>query len=363
MSGLLAASRMALLAAAAASGAAQSPATAAPARPTITVGGYVQGELDAGAQGDSRFPASDRFFLRRARLTASGTVLPTLAYRVQMDFAGGLGSASAVAASLTDGYIEWTRFAAAHVRAGQFKAPFGREWLTPSTQLVTVERTLATDRLTLNRQIGVEIDGDVRHGQAGYQIGMFNGNGRNTTVNDNKRFMYVARGMVTAWHARSARVEAGANAYWSDDTKQSMAAEFGFDSTPQTSGADNLFSGSRRGAGLDVHFEMRTVSADAEWLRIHFDQTGSDPQRQSTSGGWYVLPAAYVYRRLIQVVGRYERYHPQTLLSSNGTSTWTAGVNYYARGTSAKLMADYLWVDTPLATGQQKLLAQLQVTF
>ena len=351
----------AVIAAAAASQSAQPAPSASATRPTIRIGGYVQGEIDAGAQGDSRFPASDRFFLRRARVTASGTVLPAVAYRVQFDLAGGLGSASAVAASLTDGYVEWTRFAAAHVRFGQFKAPFGREWLVQSTELVTVERTLATDRLTLNRQIGVMVDG--HKAGAAYQFGMFNGNGRNTTVNDNKRFMYVARGTTTPWRTTSARLEVGANAYWSDDTKQSMPAEFGFDSTPQTSAADNLFTGSRRGAGIDAHLEAGAWSADAELLRTHFHQTAFDPHRPSTSTGWYVLPAAYVYRHAIQIVGRYERYRPDTALAGNDTSTWTAGVNYYTHGTAAKVMADYLWVDTPAPAGHQKLLAQLQVVF
>jgi phosphate-selective porin len=359
----LTAAGAALLAAAAASTPAQPASATPPAHPTITIGGYVQGELDAGAQGDTRFPAPDRFFLRRVRLMASGTVLPTVAYHVQVDFAGGLGSASVVAASLTDGYVEWTRFAAAHVQVGQFKAPFGREWLVPSTQLATVERTLATDRLTLNRQIGIMVDGNLQGDNVGYQFGMFNGNGRNTTVNDNKRFMYVARGSVTPWRAASARLQVGANAYWSDDTKLSMPVDFGFDSTPQTTVADNVFTGNRRGAGIDAHFQARAWSADAELLRIHFDQTGSNPARPGTSTGWYVLPARYVYQRVIQIVGRYERYRPDTAIADNTTSEWTAGVNYYVGGTSAKLMADYLWVDTPAATGHQKLLAQLQVIF
>ena len=363
MFGSLTAAAAALLAAAAASTPVQ-PASATPAaRPTVTLSGYIQAELDAGAQGDTRFPAPDRFFLRRARLTASGTVLPTLAYRVQVDLAGGLGSASAIAASLTDGYVEWTRFTAAHVRFGQFKAPFGREWLVQSTQLVTVERTLATDRLTLNRQIGVTLDGTVQRGAVEYQVGMFNGNGRNTTINDNKRFLYVARGAATAWRAGSSRLDVGANAYWSDDTKLSMPAEFGFDSTPQTQASDNLFSGTRRGAGVDAHFESGPWSADTELLRIHFTQMAADPLRTSSSTGWYVLPSRYVYRRLIQVVGRYERYRPDVAIAGNTTSEWTAGVNYYARGNTAKVMADYLWVDTPAPTGHQKLLVQLQIIF
>ncbi|HET7095283.1 MAG TPA: porin, partial [Thermomicrobiales bacterium] len=229
---------------------------APPFKPTLTFGGYVQGELDAGAVGDSRFPASDRFFIRRARLTAGGRATPTLTYRLQAEFAGGLGSASGVTASMTDAYLEWTKIPRAHIRVGQFKAPFGREWLGASTQLPTVERSLASDRLTVNRQIGVELFGDARDGRLGYFGAVVNGNGRNTSVNDNHDFMYIGRANVTPWRlANGARLEIGAGAFSSRDTKLSMAKEFGVDSTPETSAADNLFTGRRSGAGLDGHFQ------------------------------------------------------------------------------------------------------------
>jgi phosphate-selective porin len=344
---------------------AQSPPAdqSAPFHPTISVGGYLQGEFDGGAVGDTRFPSSNRFFLRRARLTAGGAALPTLTYRVQLDLAGGLGSASGVSASLTDGYVEWTRYAAAHVRFGQFKAPFGREWLVSSTQLYTVERTLATDRLTVNRQIGVSVLGASRDDRFGYAAGLFNGNGRNTTVNDNGHFMYVFRGTARPFRLPAATIlEVGADAYWSRDTRLSMAKDFGLDSTPDSAAADNLFSGSRRGLGVDAHAERGTMQLDAEFLDVRYDQ--DSVSTVVTSRGWYLQPAAFVHRHVVQVVGRYERFRPDTAFAGNETTTWLAGVNYYARGTNAKLMADYLWVDSPNSPdAHAKVLAQLQVAF
>jgi phosphate-selective porin len=342
------------------------PAQAAGAgwRPTLTLGGYVQGELDAGAVGDSRFPSSDRFFLRRARLSVEGEVMPSLTYRVQAELAGGLGAANSVSATLTDGFLEWTKFAAAHVRFGQFKAPFGREWLVPSTELATVERTLATDRLTANRQIGADVSGTLHRGRVGYIAGIFNGNGRNTTVNDNARFMYIVRGTATPWQTGGAIIQIGANAYWSSDTRVSMAKDFGFDSTPETAGADNLFSGTRTGVGLDAHVERRAWTMSAEMLHVRFEQNTGASHPVVTSHGWYVEPGAFVHRRLVQVIGRYERFQPDAGISGNTTSTWTAGVSYYAHGTSVKLAADYLWVDAPdRPDAHQKLLAQIQAIF
>ena len=341
---------------------APAPAAADPFRPTLTIGGYLQGELDAGGEGDSRFPPPDRFFVRRARLTASGAVAKTLTYRLQAEFAGGLGSSSGVTASMTDGYVEWTRFDAAHVRFGQFKAPFGREWLVPSTQMPTVERSLATDRLTLNRQIGVQVAGALAGGRAGYAAAMVNGNGRNTTVNDNTSFMYIVRGTATGWRVADGRLEVGANAYWSDDARLSMSKDFGLDSTPDTSAADNLFSGRRRGAGVDAHFELRVWRVDAELLRVRFEQEPDGGARAVRGQGWYVAPSAFVHGRVIQVAGRYEHFRPDD--DAEATTTWTGGMNYYAAAGHARLMADYLWVDAPGHAGtHQKVLAQVQVLF
>ncbi|MGH9408487.1 MAG: porin [Vicinamibacterales bacterium] len=343
---------------------AQPAATPPPASPTITLGGYVQGELDAGAVGDTRFPASDRFFVRRARLTASGTAAPTFAYRVQVEFAGGLGAASSVSATLTDGCIEWTKFAEMHVLFGQMKAPFGREWLVPSTRLDTVERTLVTDRLTLNRQIGVEVTGTLQDARAGYLAGVFNGNGRNTTVNDNSRFMYVLRGNVVPWRTSTGRLDVGASGYWSNDTRLSMPSEFAFDSTPATTGADNLFTGHRTGLGVDAHFQQEGWRAEAEALHVRFDQDAPAAHPLVVSDGWHVSAARNVYRPSLQVVGRYERYRPDTSIDGNETRTWLGGFNYYVHADRAKLMADCLWVDAPNdPASHAKLLAQLQVVF
>src|SRR5438132_7527819 len=83
---------------------------------------------------------------------------------------------------------------------GQWKAPFGLEQLTPDTTLYTIERTLPTGAITPERQIGVQLWGKPlaiiwpdRADLLTYYAGIFNGNGRNITNNDNNNFMYVGR--------------------------------------------------------------------------------------------------------------------------------------------------------------------------
>jgi phosphate-selective porin len=218
----------------------QTPAAQAPTSRTVSVGGYLQAELDAGARGDSRFPEGNRIFLRRGRLTVSGRAMPSVEFRIQGDFAGGLGSSSSVRAQLTDGYVEWTASPQAKVRVGQFKSPFGAEFMTSSTSLLTVERSLTTDRLTLNRQIGVQVAGDGLDGRVSYAAGLFNGNGRNVTVNDNDEFLYVVRGTDEQLvQPNDANLEVARSGYWATETSIAVHYEFGLDSTPSTTARDH----------------------------------------------------------------------------------------------------------------------------
>jgi phosphate-selective porin len=99
--------------------AAQSLGTAKPAgkEPTLTIGGLLQVQAEFGDRGDTRFGSdNDRFYLRRARLNASGKFLEEFDFRVEGDFAGTLANTSALRAQLTDGYVTWNRYPEANVR-------------------------------------------------------------------------------------------------------------------------------------------------------------------------------------------------------------------------------------------------------
>ena len=127
----------------------------------------------------TRGGSADRIRLRRIRLGASGRFLHEFDFKVEGEYAG-----SSVV--LTDGFFNWSRWSWASVKAGQFKTPFGYEFLASNSRRFTIERTLGTERLTLNRQVGVQASGDVFESRLGYTVGAFNGNGRNVTTNANE---------------------------------------------------------------------------------------------------------------------------------------------------------------------------------
>jgi phosphate-selective porin OprO and OprP len=128
--------------------------------------GYVQ--LDGRFfQSDDQRPATDTFTLRRVRPIFEGTVYKIFDFRIMPDFGGGQ-------TVLQDAYLEGRFSPAFKVRAGKFKPPVGLERLQSGTDLLFVERAFPTN-LVPNRDLGVQVAGDLAGGVASYAVGVFNG--------------------------------------------------------------------------------------------------------------------------------------------------------------------------------------------
>src|SRR5438874_3482409 len=181
----------------------------------LVLGGFIQmnfADCDVSAF-EGRFGQTalkDRFGLRRARINLTGDFAEQFDFKVESDFENSDGlNASRTAFEATDIFINWHQFPWAQVKMGQWKAPFGLEQTTPDTTLYTIERTLPTGAITPERQIGIQLWGKpfatIWSDQADlltYYAGIFNGNGRNITNNDNNNFMYVGRLESTLFKAK-----------------------------------------------------------------------------------------------------------------------------------------------------------------
>src|SRR5712692_9717541 len=172
----------------------------------LVLGGFIQVNFEDGdvSAFEGRFGLTalkDRFRLRRARINLTGDFAENFDFKVEGDFENSDGiSSSRTAFSATDIFINWHQFPEAQIKIGQWKAPFGLEQTTPDTSLFTIERSLPTGAITPERQIGAQIWGKPftniwpeEKDLLTYYAGIFNGNGRNTTINDNNNFMAVGR--------------------------------------------------------------------------------------------------------------------------------------------------------------------------
>ncbi len=336
--------------------------------PTLTIGGLIQAQADGGDRGDARWTNdNDRFYLRRARLNATGSFLEDFDFRLEMDFAGSLGNTTGARAQLTDGYINWSHFAAANVRVGQFKTPFGFEQLYFDSRLPTIERSLVNDRLTLNRQVGLQLGGVLLDKHVTYAVGAFNGNGTNNNFNDNDKFDWVGRVTVVPWRGQlmgePASWTVGANGFTAEDTALALSTDLGIDSTPTTPDHDGIFTGKRRGQGVDSQFVSGRFEVWAEYLNTRFEPTNNVPKSQFKASGGYAQATFYLVPKKWQILVKRETFDPNDTVQKDQTNTSTVGVNYYIRGNDLKLMFNYLRVKSDQLGSQDKFLARLQVGF
>ena len=121
--------------------------------------------------------SADTFVVRKARPYLEGTVDNIYDFRVMPDF--GQGKAILVDAYVAARFQPWFT-----VQAGKFKGPVGLERLQPDQYNRFLELGLPSD-LVPNRDLGVQLGGDLFGGALSYAVGYFDGvsDGSSTDAN------------------------------------------------------------------------------------------------------------------------------------------------------------------------------------
>src|SRR5438094_490207 len=306
----------------------------------------------------------DRFRLRRARVNLTGDFAEQFDFKIEGDFAQSDGTNNnRTAFSGTDIWLNWHQFPAAQIKIGQYKAPFGLDQLTADTSLYTIERTLPTGAITPDRQIGAQLWGKPltniwpeQKDLLTYYAGIYNGNGKNTTVNDNNDFMYVGRLESTLFQdvfGKGSFLKLGGDVLNSRDDKGVNISQSG-----------NLLvnaDGSLSPFTLPGADERTAWSVDA-WLKVGpFDLIGEYLQEKVngrtvngvppefanfTTDGFYVTGGYYLIPKKLQAVVQWQYLNPGQK-GDDGLYSILGGLNYYIHGDDLKLMVNYIhnWSD------------------
>jgi len=158
---------------------------------SLKIGGYTQvlgREFDSsnkeGGFNSATLTSYDEdsaILLRRARLILQGTVAGNFDYYLQPDFGYNNNftsitatSTSAYAPALQDVWIDYKQFPDFVIKAGKFKTPFDLENLQDSRYTDFVELGL-TNNLSPQRDIGVQVGGNLYFDWIQYAAGVFNG--------------------------------------------------------------------------------------------------------------------------------------------------------------------------------------------
>jgi phosphate-selective porin OprO and OprP len=116
---------------------------------------------------DDRSQVIDTFAGRRIRPYLRGRIARRFEFYLNPDFAGGT-------LVLQDAYLDTIFAPPFRVRVGKGKTPFGMERLHSASNLLFMERALPTT-LAPNRDIGVQVLGDISGGLVSYLAGVMNG--------------------------------------------------------------------------------------------------------------------------------------------------------------------------------------------
>ncbi|PYL03382.1 MAG: hypothetical protein DME32_04165, partial [Verrucomicrobia bacterium] len=323
----------------------------------LTLGGFIQANFEDGdvSAFEGRFGSTaikDRFRLRRARINLIGDFAEKFDFKVEGDFGQGDGlSSNRTAFSATDIFVNWHQFPEAQVKVGQWKAPFGLEQLTPDTTLYVIERSLPTGAITPDRQIGAQLWGKPfaslwpeQKDLLTYYAGIFNGNGRNVSVNDNNNFMYVGRLELMPFKGKifgqDSSLKLGADVLNSRDDKgtnisQSLTLLVRADGSLSPfvlPGADE-----RTAWGVDAWLKLGPFDLIGEYLEEYVDGrtvNGVAPGfADFTTNGYYITAGYFLIPKKLQAVVRWEDLNPGQR-GNDGIRSITGGLNYYIHGDS-----------------------------
>src|SRR5262245_28181303 len=336
----------------------------------LLLGGFIQTNVESGDafafNGNfGQTAINDRFRLRRARINLTGDFAEQFDFKMEGDFANSDGTnGGRTAFSATDIFVNWHQFAAAQIKAGQYKAPFGREQLTPDTTLLTIERSLHTNAITPERQIGVELWGKpftniwpAQKDLLTYYAGIFNGTGRNINTNDNNEFMYVGRLELQPFSGKifgqKSFLKLGGDALWSRDeagTNISPAGNLLVNADGSLSSFTLPSADERAAWSVDAWLEVGPFDLIGEYLQEHVEGrtvNGVTPTFSNfMTDGFYVTGAYFLVPKKLQAVVQWQYLNPGQK-GNDGIYSILGGLNYYIRGDDLKVMVNYIhtWSD------------------
>ncbi|MQA30217.1 MAG: porin [Luteitalea sp.] len=249
------------------------------------------------AQMDGRFPLDEptpivnTFTVRKVRPTFSGRLARYFDFKVMPDFGNG-------AAVVQDAYFDIRFSPAIRVRTGKDKTPIGYELLIGDAFVLFPERSIASS-LVPNRDIGVQVQGDLAGGRVFYGAGVFNGvpDGSSTTteLDTNNGKDLAGRIVMQPFRAAASSAPAGPLAGLGFQLGGSTGRQTGALPSFRTSVGQSYFSyagtiadGDRRRVSPAVFYYYKAFGVFAEYMRSSQSVTKGGIGTDVTNDAWNV---------------------------------------------------------------------------
>ena len=247
-------------------------------------------QLDGRFSLDDPLPIINTFAVRKLRPTLSGRVAKYFDFKMMPDFGGGTTVVS-------DAYVDLRFSPKFRVRSGKDKTPVGYELLQGDGFLLFPERALASS-LVPNRDVGVQVQGDLVGGKLFYAGGVFNGipDGSSTTTEVDANNAKDFAGRVIVQPFRSTTRPARAINGLGFQIGGSNGRQTGALPTFKTSVGQTYFSyassatanGIRNRVSPAVFYYFRSLGAFAEYMRSSQPVAHAGAETRVTNSAWEV---------------------------------------------------------------------------
>ncbi|MDR3094680.1 MAG: OprO/OprP family phosphate-selective porin [Bacteroidales bacterium] len=245
--------------------------------------------------------------IRRARLNFAGNISSKVEYRLQLEFAG--------SPKVLDATVKWKINPFIQLLVGQFHTPFSLENQYSPQKAESIEYSLVVSHLSgysdevsgisaSGRDLGIQLAGGFfqREGYSliDYAIGLFNGNGINTTDNNKSKDF---SGMLSVHPVQPLTI-----------------AVFHYNGA--TGSQNSEHQRVRTGAG--IRYDNNRYLFRAEYIQgISTDPAGNDWD----SEGFYVL-AGYCFAQKVQPIVKYDYWHKDKTDHNNLKQEYLVGISY-----------------------------------
>lgn len=246
----------------------------------LSIGLQFQGLADF--QPERNLGGNNGFRIANLKLKLKGDLDDNVGYYVQMNFVKSV--------SLYDAFISYKYSDLLKLDLGQFKAPFSTEELTSSSVIDFANRSQVVSKIAPGRQIGLQLSGNLREAHIFYTAGIFNGNGINTT-NDNQHFLYLGRMGYSQNINKNDKITFALNAGFSRDDMES-------------------FNGDRFIAGGDFRLVVNNILLSSEYI---FQKLKDSMKAEFTNQGYHIT-AGYSVSEIVQLLARWDSYTPDKLI-------------------------------------------------
>ncbi|RJX28724.1 MAG: hypothetical protein C4525_15890 [Desulfarculus sp.] len=302
----------------------------------LRIGGWFQ--FDSRWHLNDRHPDSDTFLIRRARLDIRGVLENDFAYRL---YATLIGERNGI---LQEGWLEYRKYPEFRVRLGQVFEPFSLEAVYSARWTWFMERAMIVNAISPQEDIGVMLLGKLWDGRLEYGLGVFNGQGRNTSATvDDKDF--TARVALTPW-AQTPKGDAlrglsFGGSFGTGNNEKSLAGNSfqtqGFTSWYEFASGVSQDGGLTRW-GLEAQYLLGPFSVQGEYLRARYD----DLKRAGSSAGLevdgYYLSLAWVLTGEDAPGDAAIKPRRDFNPSTGGWGAWQAALRYQSMSTNQELL-------------------------